>query len=389
MSGRVVDRPDLLTKRKLPGVKPLPDRPDYEASYLRRRGREERRYRRDRGYREDRDDYWARRRGEQARWDALIPGLDQEPDPIRYATALLDAMGERERTIFLQRRGFRPASLEEVGASLVLTRERVRQIEVALLDKMYGAEYSVAAERVRADLGVAIPVDHLPDYLSGIPANAPTAVLLACVAGEYKNSRDGWLCRRDVEQIDEYFGSVMASALSGGAIPTTDARRIITEAGVRPEHVDAIIRRLPGVDVLEVLGGLVVDTRGGMADTAVSLMGGLSGPVTDDWLLDQMRVLGKATKRTTRNSFQGRTAGDPRVVRVRLGYLGLVSQGYRQFEGIVGEAKRVVDERGEPVSLAELAEDLHERFGVTVGSVQSTVKQSPDLIVEGGMVAAF
>ena len=55
--------------------------------------------------------------------------------------ALLDAISEREAEVLRMRYGIdeqKPMTLEQIGARLNLTRERIRQIENEALDKLHG-----------------------------------------------------------------------------------------------------------------------------------------------------------------------------------------------------------------------------------------------------------
>jgi RNA polymerase nonessential primary-like sigma factor len=60
-----------------------------------------------------------------------------EMDFLREVDNWLDQLNEKQRAVISRRfglRGFESATLEDVGAEIGLTRERVRQIQVEALD---------------------------------------------------------------------------------------------------------------------------------------------------------------------------------------------------------------------------------------------------------------
>ena len=75
--------------------------------------------------------------------DTKTPGPDEQvlaSDDLKTIRHLLDTIDEREATILRLRYGLEgnePMTLKEIGAAIGLTRERVRQIEIEALEKLY------------------------------------------------------------------------------------------------------------------------------------------------------------------------------------------------------------------------------------------------------------
>ena len=90
--------------------------------------------------------------------DELEPAQQQthEPsaDPKRVLADVLRTLTEREREVIISRFGLRPksgpATLEEIGSSFNLSKERIRQIETKALDKL---RHELTPEQIEALLG--------------------------------------------------------------------------------------------------------------------------------------------------------------------------------------------------------------------------------------------
>lgn len=303
---------------------------------------------------------------------------------------VLASLDEREMLI-LQRRIVvlgRPATLDELGGRIGVTRERVRQVEHRVTEALHGLLDGPVGRRaasVASRLGTAVPLDS-PEIDNVVSwATRDIVVLDASLAGGILlylsgpyGEDDGWLVRTPDRQILAATGPLLLSAVDDDDILHDEQiARILTEASIRePFHQEWI----------DHLGTFRRTTRGllrwdgSTLDKLHRLLRLRGIPSTTEELLADLG------ENLNPRGVRQRLMDDPRFVRVNLrGEFALPDWGYDEYTGIADEIAEELARRGGTATVSELVARLVERFGVAENSVRMYV-QTPRFVVDGGTV---
>lgn len=271
----------------------------------------------------------------------------------------------RERTLAYGRQ----TTLEELGQSFDLTRERVRQIETSILKKINRRltfpEHRlipVAAKSLSEQLGVVFQQKRLDELVSlasssDIAVSCPDLLpLLLWLGGPY--SQDGpWIVKKPVPETLLSLREVVP--VMGTETKLYDFQRALSAIGVRNLDVGAI----EALCDCRVLGDQVITWRGSLADKAAAILHVNGSPMTREQI--SVAIPDEHSIRTLGNYL----CADKRFVRLNLTEFALAAWGGNPYQGIVQELANEIERTGGEATLDHLKQSLMTRFGVSEHSV--------------------
>ena len=305
--------------------------------------------------------------------------------PMLVATRLgrtLEAASERQRTV-IQRRLIQtpPATLEEIGLQLGVSRERVRQIQATLETKIeaaLGEELRVIAATIKDQLGPMIPGDDLESRIGGIvPNHSPI------VYGLFRKT----------------LISAMGFTLNNGVYFDDQATELIREVRTRAQayaddvglvHEQQLIDSLPNErwqrfwpclrerSLLHELHGRLAlrDTVKARAKAALLAIGrsATREEIASACGYEDDQAIGAALSNI------------PSVVRADKERWGLREWIDDEYDGIVGEIIQRIEEDGGATTTERLLTELPSKFNVSPTSVRAYM-QTPRFEMRDGSIS--
>ena len=289
------------------------------------------------------------------------------------AGAIFDGFDDRSLRILRDRiLAFESQStLDELGQEFRLTRERVRQIEVAILKKIdtrlefpHFACIKTAARSLAKELGLAIPKKRFDDLSalamsSSVFADHPLLIpLLLWIGGPYALSHD-WIVRKPVsDTIDQ----IRACLPEPGTLDSLyDVEERLRGIGVSAGNLQQLVSHLD----YRVLGDCVLSWRGSLADKAFGILTNAGHPMTREEIFS---AIGEEHSIRTLTNY---LFDDERFVRINLTDFALAVWGNGKYKGIVKELNDEILRSGGEATLDHLRGSLMERFGVSERSIIS------------------
>lgn len=328
--------------------------------------------------------------------DFLATRLDNLADKdLLYAdvgTLAEDLLGSFEagRREVLQARvlATAPLTLDEIGRRLGVSRERVRQIQgkvterltSLLLDRKFLPLHWRAGDLAQA-LGAAAPIlaqeseQALLRAVRDCPDELATTLkaFLLHIAGPYA-VRDGWYVRLGARIPDARELATLAD--EHGLLSVPAAAEWLTSQKVDPKHLDGWIswsgRFQRFGDTLAVWSGSVVDK-------CVSILA-LKGAPTDAETL--VAEVGEGHNVT---GVRNRLFEDRRLMRTGRSSWGLRAWRLEEYTGITEEIAQRIEEWGGRAKITDLVDELVRLFGVSPGSVR-VYADAPMFFTEDGYV---
>ena len=324
-----------------------------------------------------------------------------EPQIAIACDVLWNACGdERRQEIFRQRISFEAPTLEELGAKMMLTPERVRQLQKAAQESVSAAllrrecaEIRWRAIQLRQELGTAISWsnvamrDALDRACRGIGQDSATAeALVLWLAGPYRlDKRTGWIftekeySRGEVGPRSEVGPpprvSLLQSVSDEGLVNIAAARAYASAAGLVPAAIEDWIALCPFRDI----DGKLLLWHGNVADKAAVLLGILKRPATAE------ELNGLIAEGHSVRGLRDRLLGDERFIRTDRSRVGLRRWGLEEYSGIVYEIEEEILRRGGKADVHDLVQTITKRFDLRSSSVVSYTTV-PRFVLDGDRI---
>jgi len=307
---------------------------------------------------------------------------------------------ERRREIFRRRIAVQPQTLDNLSAEMMVTRERVRQLQRAAEDSILAAlllpecaEIRWRAVQLRRRLGTTISANNmvvheaLASACHGIAEDSTTAkTLMLWLAGPYRmDKQTGWLFAEEPDTVDKVGprteigpppqSSLLKSLTEEGIVDIEEAKARVAAAGLVPGAIEDWIEICPFRDV----GGKLILWQGNVADKAAALLTVIKRPTTADEL-NSMIAEGHSVR-----ALRDRLLGDERFIRTDRFRMGLRTWGLEEYSGIVDEIEEEIARRGGEADLHDLIQNLTERFGLRGSSIAS-YSSVPRFVVDSGRI---
>lgn len=264
------------------------------------------------------------------------------------------------------------ATLDELARRHGLSRERVRQIEVRIKDRLTTlADSSVGrlAITLSQRLGTAAPT--LSQDVTAVAANLvdqhsdPTlsGLLVLYLAGPYR-ADDGWILRIPSRaSLEGTRYALIGAADQSGIVSDAAVTDVLDRAGIRHHWHDAWISRL---GCLKRVGDKYLRWDGTTLDRLERLLRLRGKPATTEELLAD---LGE-----TPNSrgIKYRLMEDPRFIRInKQSQFALPEWGFDEYTGITDEIAREIERRGGAADADYLVLTISSTYGVAEASVRA------------------
>lgn len=276
----------------------------------------------------------------------------------------------------------RPMTLDEVGQVMGVTRERVRQIEAKVRDRLtpsveFGTGPGDLLVSLRSALTPVAPIDRLvaehPALGAVVPSlDAPVWLVLDRLDDAFE-VRDGWAAapsyqaavmttRAVVEDLDDEFGVAPLGVVRAQALPrlsAQEAEQWLTQVGY------------------EVRGKHVLTRTRGIADLAAASLAIAGEPVGFDELVGMLRV------ERTRTSIRNALFADDRFGRVDRDRWALSSWGHEGYASIGTLIQRQLDQHGGEIGVAALVASLTDQYSAAPASVRAYASSYPYVVRDG------
>jgi hypothetical protein len=271
---------------------------------------------------------------------------------------------------------FEPLSLSDIGLSLGLTRERIRQIQSKakdLLDtSLHDPTYFLLkwrAHSLKEELGYFAPLDNkrTQAILSNIVRDIPitekniASSLLLYIAGPYI-LKYGWLCvqKMDLPSIKDLDNNI--SDL--GIISQNDISDWLIKLGMDQSYLDTWIFDYSGS--IKIQDKIILKHKN-IIDKCVAILSILGSPMTIRDLLIESGETANC------NSVKNRFFDDDRLIRVNKNQWALKNWGLEEYSGIVDAIERSIKNNSGEISLTVLIEELAPLYNISEQSIRACV----------------
>lgn len=294
---------------------------------------------------------------------------------VHQALSRLDARA----VDILRRRVFadNPATLEEIGQSFGVTRERVRQIESRAVKELRNsqalAEVRFLATSSLSDKDVVAPVDVLIGDNPALTENVvrvrqPLWRVLDRLDDSFEIA-DGWWCRSSARHAAHLTRSAMKAAAEDARAIRIDDVPMLKGRGWAADWA-----KYCGVPVHE---GYALLESSGIPDRAAVTLEVEGAPLSGDEIA--LRIGSDRAVRSVKNAL----GADERFVRVDRNSWALTSWGLETYQSIRQLIADEVSAHGGTIRLSRLVTSITERFSVSATSVMGYASALPFSTVDG------
>jgi hypothetical protein len=313
------------------------------------------------------------------RADELLTTDERDRDVAALLDEAIDDLGSRTTHVLASRLfAESPATLDEIGQALAITRERVRQIEgkarAALLDKVASGESLALVARAVRDVIVRIrPLDEL---ITAIPALGKTVEAV---------EQPAW---RVLDRLDSGYEISAGWCVMG----TVNSARDDTHTHVQGQSDRYGVARLDALDLIEtdrvegrlecaaawlthcgylVDGDFVLTRTQSVQDYGAAILSIVGSPLSAQEIVDRFKV--KRSPTSLRNAMNE----DERFERVDRDKWALKEWGIPAYSGIRSVIRERVTQDGGAIRLEDLIEHITGRYTVSVSSVIAYASSPP------------
>ena len=314
--------------------------------------------------------------------------IDTFTGGLRVSTAFLARLESlraglsARRLLILDQRLFslKPVTLDEIGRSLGVTRQRVAQVEQklrALIEAKVGKHLRILAGALRTGLDPVLPKTELHRRTASVFADTEHDMIP--LAGRMLRDALDYKCRDDICFSRE--AAVVVEMLRN------EARERADDAGLVEE--DALRKLLPSDEWLRVWPGLVElcglhrinehlalrNTKTARIKVAVLEIG---RPATKEEIVERSGLVGVRIA-----NYLSRL---PSIVRADMTRWGLSDWVEDEYDGVAGEILQRIDEDGGATSLERLFEELPRLFDLKEETIRAYLG-TPQFLVRDGFVS--
>ena len=302
--------------------------------------------------------------------------------PYEMLDQWVEQLEPRSRSIFMARissHAHGVVTLEDIGASFGVTRERIRQVETKVrrsLDEFLRTDEALLvrwrASTLRRLLGVAAPIHTVEHLLRAPPGSNDHRDILLNMAGPYDRDHD-WLTLRSAQGNDPT-STILTYVDEVGRIDRDIATSKLTEWGLDATLHERWLSRNSSV---RLFNGQLVLWGTSVSDRLAFALADIGRPATVDEMITHVG------EDRSRNSINNALAGDPRLVKVSRSNWALASWDLAEYSGIAETIRNLVQESGGSIAVDTLVDQMNKRFGVAEKSTL-TYCGAPMFVVEGG-----
>lgn len=313
-------------------------------------------------------------------WDLAEPALH----PYQALDRWVSRLPERERLIFAGRRTASRRSrrtLRELGDELGVTRERVRQLDKLLFDRLHayiasvpGRSISWRIGTIRRTAGVAVPVAWVEKLLAPPPNSTDYSSLLLQLAGPYIESQ-GWLVLQS-ELAADPVPSILETTDEFGVIDMNAAGEALRHWGLPKDlHEEWLLSR----GSVRKFGNQLVRWNRSTEEKLSFALKEIGRPASAERMMEYIGL--DLSVRTVKNAI----STDDRFIRADRTKFALISWGLPEYKGVAHSIRNLLKQSG-PLEIEEIAARLEADFGISRTTTEHYCGQLPAFIVETGRV---